>query len=51
VKGPARHLPRRHDLLRAGDPAYALAWEELFAIGDDGLAFLWASIGLGGIEV
>ena len=28
---------------------YALASEELFAIGDDGLAFLWAAIGLGGI--
>jgi predicted MFS family arabinose efflux permease len=28
---------------------YALASGELFGIGDDGLAFLWASIGLGGV--
>jgi predicted MFS family arabinose efflux permease len=28
---------------------YALAAEELFDIGDDGLSFLWASIGIGGI--
>jgi predicted MFS family arabinose efflux permease len=28
---------------------YTLASEELFEIGDDGLAFLWAAIGLGGI--
>ncbi len=28
---------------------YALASEELFEIGDDGLAFLWAAIGLGGV--
>lgn len=28
---------------------YALASEKLFAIGDDGFSFLWASIGLGGI--
>jgi predicted MFS family arabinose efflux permease len=28
---------------------WALAAEELFEIGDDGLAFLWAAIGLGGV--
>jgi predicted MFS family arabinose efflux permease len=28
---------------------FALASRQLFGIGDDGLAFLWASIGLGGI--
>jgi Cyclic nucleotide-binding domain/Transmembrane secretion effector len=28
---------------------YTLASEELFEIGNDGLAFLWAAIGLGGI--
>lgn len=28
---------------------YALASDELFGIGEDGLAFLWAAIGVGGI--